>query len=130
AVGGGTGDSVRATDSGTTFTGNFGTRGGAIYGQEDTGLTVHDSTFASNSSGFGGGIESEGTVTVMGTAFTENTAGTGGAIHLEAGGGRAGMKRPFSRTSPPNTTTRRRGGPRNRRARGGGGRPRPAHPPA
>ena len=39
------------------------------------------STFASNSSGAGAGIESEGAVTVIGSTFTENTAiASGGGL--------------------------------------------------
>ena len=74
------------TVSGSTFTGNKATDGGAIYrggspDGSDTEISITNSTFTRNSAtGSGGAVHNEGVITIDQATFTGNTAGAGGAI--------------------------------------------------
>jgi predicted outer membrane repeat protein len=70
------------TISGSTFTGNNATSGGAIYNYGT--LTVTSSTFTNNTAtNYGGAINNQNTLTITGSTFTGNTADYGGAISHE-----------------------------------------------
>ncbi len=73
-----------------TFTGGFGTSGGAI---DNTGvLTVTDSTFAGNfADAFGGALQNDGTATISDSTFSSNSSNDGGGaimnrFHLTVSG--------------------------------------------
>ncbi|MBN9524012.1 hypothetical protein J0H58_36795 [bacterium] len=65
-----------------TFSGNAGGRGGAIYVDITTVLTLTRSTFDGNTAdGTGGAIESQGALSVTASTFSGNTASAGGGIY-------------------------------------------------
>jgi predicted outer membrane repeat protein len=92
--GGGLDNAGTVTITGSTFTGNTASDGGAIDSGDFGGgsVTVTASTFTGNTAGDGGAIDSGdveggGTVTVTASTFTGNTALHGGAIDGGDGGG-------------------------------------------
>jgi hypothetical protein len=67
--------------TGSTFSGNLGFDGGALYVASGANALLDSTTIISNSGGFGGGIENSGILTVTNSRLQGNTVtGSGGGL--------------------------------------------------
>ncbi len=69
------------TISGSSFIDNSATFGSAIYFGGGSALTISDSSFSGNYGSMGGAIISWEPLTISGSSFSSNSAGAGGAIY-------------------------------------------------
>ena len=76
-------DGARMTMSGGTVDGNYARwEAGAIFVGKDASMTMEGGTLRNNTAGFGGAIDTSGTVRITGGEISSNTASQAGAIYV------------------------------------------------